>query len=104
MSDCQPCDSDRRDPKRIDLEKLAWNPPPPGFNPLTANNETLNFYHLPLRPNQDLTPISYANWIEVMSPPIDFIREERAKVFVPQNEFRLRPLTRASSQLEFSQN
>lgn len=91
-------------PPDFDLKPLKWNPPPENFNPLRVSNDVLNLHHLPLRPDPDQTPESYANWIEVMSPPIQFVQAAREEVFVQQPTFQLQPRTPASSQLEFSPN
>jgi hypothetical protein len=91
-------------PRQFNLGPLEWNPPPPGFDPLTASNDVLDRYHLPLRPDPDRTRESYANWIEMMSPPIHFIQAAREQVFTRLAAFRLRPQTPASAQLEFSPN
>jgi hypothetical protein len=86
------------------FDRVLWNPPPAEFNPLTADNDTLDLYHFPLRPDPDLTPVSYGNWFEMMSPPNVFIQQKVEDVFRLQNTFRLNSLTRISSQLEFSRN
>jgi hypothetical protein len=86
------------------FDQILWNPPPPGFNPLTADNDTLDRYHLPLRPDPDLTPVSFGNWFEMMSPPNVYIQKKVEEVFHLQNVFRLNSLARVSAQLEFSRN
>jgi hypothetical protein len=60
---------------------MAWNPPPPGFDPLKADDATLESYHLPLRPDPRRSPMSYANWYRAMAEPLVFLQGDRQDIF-----------------------
>jgi Peptidase A4 family len=48
--------------------------PPPGFNPLEADNTDLRRFGYPARPHRELHPRSYANWQRMMSRKARIVR------------------------------
>jgi Peptidase A4 family len=59
------------------LTRVSDFPPPPdGFNPLTANQDKLDKYGLPPRPEPALQPELYKLWLGMFAPPITFVTGE----------------------------
>jgi hypothetical protein len=50
-----------------------FEPPDPGFDLLRANEQDLERFGIPPKPDQDTQPALYASWLEMFSQPLTFV-------------------------------
>jgi len=67
-------------------------PPPPGFDPLTASDQSLDLYGFPPRPDPAAAPDAYAEWLRVVSRGLN-----RAQPHLSQTKLKHAPAVVANS-------